>query len=66
MITDAVEYLPEDWQWMADMRRRGFSVTVFTPEELQGANPDHVEDRLVELGWEVIDVLKEDEDEDEA
>ena len=63
MITDAVEYSPEDFKWMSDMRRRGFCVTVFTPEELQGANPDQVEDRLVELGWEVISVLKDDDDE---
>jgi hypothetical protein len=35
----------------------GCAVIVFTPEELRGANPDHVEDRLVEYGWEVIDDL---------
>jgi len=63
MITDALEYTEKDWEWMADMRRRGFCLTVFTPEELQGANPDQVEDRLVELGWEVIDCLKEEDDE---
>jgi hypothetical protein len=63
MITDALEYTEKDWEWMADMRKRGFCVTVFTPEELQGANPDQVEDRLVELGWEVIDCLKEEDDE---
>jgi len=63
MITDALEYTEKDWEWMADMRKRGFCLTVFTPEELQGANPDQVEDRLVELGWEVIDCLKEEDDE---
>jgi len=35
----------------------GCVVVVFTPEELRGANPSHVEDRLVELGWDVIDTL---------
>jgi hypothetical protein len=37
------------------MRHAGYAVICFTPEELRGANPDHVEDRLVELGWDVID-----------
>lgn len=39
------------------MRHAGYAVICFTPEELRGANPDHVEDRLVELGWDVIDNL---------
>ena len=37
----------------------GCAVVVFTEEELRGARPDLVQDRLVELGWEVIDVLAE-------
>jgi hypothetical protein len=39
------------------MQRLGYAVVIFTPEELRGANPDHVQDRLVELGWDVIDTL---------
>jgi hypothetical protein len=35
----------------------GCCVIVFTPEELRGANPNKVEERLVELGWDVIDTL---------
>jgi hypothetical protein len=35
----------------------GCCVVVFTPEELRGANPNKVEERLVELGWDVIDSL---------
>ena len=35
----------------------GCCVVVFTPEELRGADPGHVQDRLVELGWDVIDTL---------
>ena len=38
----------------------GCAVVVFTEEELRGARPDLVQDRLIELGWEVIDVLAED------
>lgn len=39
------------------MQGLGYAVVCFTPEELRGANPDHVRDRLVELGWDVIDNL---------
>ena len=39
------------------MQRLGYAVVCFTPEELRGANTDHVQDRLVELGWDVIDTL---------
>ncbi len=35
----------------------GCAVVVFTEEELRGARPDLVGDRLVELGWEVINDL---------
>ena len=44
----------------AKMRHLGYAVVCFTPDELRGANPDHVEDRLVELGWDVIDTLATD------
>lgn len=37
----------------------GCAVVVFTPEELRGVNPKHVEDRLVEMGWDAIDVLSD-------
>lgn len=39
------------------LRDLGFAVVAFTPEELRGAEPDHVEDRLIEIGWDVIDAL---------
>ena len=45
----------------AKIRRSGYAVVAFNPEELRGANPDQVEDRLVELGWDVIHSLAEDE-----
>ena len=40
------------------LRDYGCAVVVFTPEELEEAMPDRVEDRLIELGWEVIHDLK--------
>jgi len=41
------------------LRELGYAVVVFNPDELKGASPEDVADRLVELGWEVIDALKE-------
>ena len=40
------------------LRAKGYAVVVFTPEELAGARRNRVEDRLCELGWEVIADLK--------
>lgn len=40
------------------LRDQGYAVVVFTSEELDGANPRKVSERLVELGWDVIDNLK--------
>lgn len=50
---------------------RGSAVVIFNPDELRGADPTQVMDRLIELGWDVIDCLAtepapEDEDDDEA
>ena len=42
------------------LENMGCTVVVFTPEELRGANPYHVQDRLIELGWEVIGDIAED------
>jgi hypothetical protein len=35
-------------------RAEGYAVVIFTPEELAGASVNLVQNRLVELGWEVI------------
>ena len=40
------------------LRAKGYAVIVWTPEELAGASRNRVEDRLCELGWEVIADLK--------
>lgn len=40
------------------LRREGYAVCVFTPEELAGAAPIKVEDRLCEEGWTIIECLK--------
>lgn len=51
-------------QWlitMKEMFHAGWAVVVWSPEELQGADPGLVQDRLIELGYDVIDCLKENE-----
>ena len=35
----------------------GYAIVVFSPEELEGANPCLVEDRLIETGWDIISSL---------
>jgi len=39
----------------AALRELGCAVACFTPEELNGAPPEEVEDIMVERGWDVID-----------
>jgi hypothetical protein len=39
------------------LEEMGCAVVVFTPEELRDADPDKVQDRLCELGDEVINDL---------
>lgn len=44
---------------LCELRDQGFSVVVFNPSELEGADPGMVQDRLVELGWDVIEQLRD-------
>lgn len=44
-------------QLMAELRKMGCAVAIFTPEELRGADPEIVEDRIIERGWDVIEIL---------
>ena len=50
---------PEEQAVIANLKSRGFAVITWTPEELAGASRKHVEDRSVELGWQVINDLKD-------
>jgi len=52
---------------LGELEAMGCVVVIFTEEELRGARPDLVQDRLTELGWDVIDVLapRSDESDDE-
>jgi Lhr-like helicase len=37
----------------------GYAVVLITPEELGKASPSKVEDRLIELSWDIIEVLND-------
>jgi hypothetical protein len=47
---------------LEELYNEGYAIVMFTPEELQGADSNSVEDRLVELGWEIINDLKPNEE----
>jgi hypothetical protein len=45
-------------QTLFALKDMGYAVVVFSPEELDGAEADRIEDRLIELGWDIISDLK--------
>jgi hypothetical protein len=47
----------EDWAVVKKFRDNGFAIVMFNEEELRGAPQDDVEERLIELGWDVIDAF---------
>lgn len=40
------------------LRNEGYAVIIWSPGELDGAKPSKVEDRCIELGWDVIEALR--------
>lgn len=46
---------------LRQLKKEGYAIVIFNQEELEGAEADRVEDRLIELGWEVINDLKPNE-----
>lgn len=42
------------------IRDRGFAIAIFTPEELGNVPADHIEDGMIECGWEAIQTLQKD------
>lgn len=52
------EPTPEEQQALNALSSRGYAVIVWSPDELAGADPRKVEDRSVELGWDIIEALK--------
>lgn len=49
---------------LRQLRDKGYAIAIFTPEELSGAPVDDIEDRMVSEGWDAIDMLKEEDNND--
>ena len=45
-------------QYLNELRMAGYAVVIYSPDELGGASAKNLENRLVELGNQVIDDLK--------
>ena len=45
---------PEVMRALDFLRDEGFAVAAFTPTELRGADPDRIEDAMVQMGWDAI------------
>ena len=41
------------------LQNLGWAIAAFEPSELKGANPNHVEERMIVLGYGVIDSLRD-------
>lgn len=54
----------EQMKAIEELRTLGYAVVLFTPEELEEADAGRVEDRLIEVGWDVIFDLKPETEED--
>ena len=50
---------PEQDKVILELQRAGYAVIVWTPDELGSANPRRFEDRSIELGWDVIELLSD-------
>ncbi len=44
---------------LRQLNDEGYAIVLITPEELNGAAPSKVEDRLIELSWDIINELGE-------
>ena len=55
---ERAELTEADMKAIRYLRSRGFAVTVFTPEELGGVDPEDVQNSMVHHGQEAIDELK--------
>lgn len=41
------------------LRSAGFAVCAFDPEELEGADPSRIEERMCATGWDAIEMWKD-------
>ena len=48
----------EQQRIIRELMNEGYAVIVWSPEELEGASAKHVQDRSIEVGWDIIAALK--------
>jgi hypothetical protein len=53
----------EEEKFIHNLRSRGFAVIIWTPEELEGACPKHIQLASIELGVEIIEEHKAEKEE---
>ena len=53
------ELLDQSRPTLEALRSAGFAIAVFTPEEIEEANPEDVEASMVERGWFTIEQQNE-------
>lgn len=56
-MTDPCALSPGERMALQGLRDRGYAVVIFNPDELEEAEAEVLEKRLVELGWDVIQGL---------
>ena len=56
-------YTDEMMDAVAFLRKAGFAVCAFDPDELAGIAPEEIEDRMCQIGWDTIRELQEEEEE---
>jgi hypothetical protein len=49
----------EQLKVLRELSDLGYAIVIITPEELDDASPSKVEDRLIELSWDIINDLKD-------
>ena len=50
---------PEQQKAIQELRHEGYAVIIWTPEEVGSASVNRLQDRSIELGWEIIEDLKD-------
>jgi len=45
----------EQQRVIAELGHEGYAVIIWTPEELGEVNPSSIEERSIELGWQIIE-----------
>ncbi len=48
-------------QTVKKLRDSGYSVVIFSPEELKGINLYYFEEELVGRGWEIVDSMRQEQ-----